>query len=234
MSETILIIEDDEIITELLKDYLELNGFDTICIGDGAEALRFVEALQTNQVSLILLDLMLPNADGFAILEAMGEEREIPVLILSAKTDDMYKLKGFSLGADDYITKPFSSLELVARINAHIKKYKQFAERKRSKPNKQITVRGLTVDSADRRVFVDGNEVTLKQKEYELLLFLLQNPNTVYDKEKLFLNVWGYDAISDATTVTVHIARIRDKIEKNPAKPEYIETVWGAGYRFRI
>ena len=151
---------------------------------------------------------------------------------MSAKDEEMSKIRGFNLGADDYITKPFSMGELVARVNAHMKVYDKF---KNTQPkNRLIQVRGLSIDEADRRVYVNGEEVSLKQKEFDLLLFLVKNPNRVYDKETLFERVWGYDAMSDASTVTVHIARIREKTEENPSKPQYIETVWGAGYRFKV
>ncbi len=227
MADTVLIIEDDESIAELLRDYLELSGYSVIHAASGSVGMQ---RIKDSQPDLILLDLMLPEVDGFSILSFMGENKEIPVIIVSAKSDDMYKVKGFNLGADDYIVKPFSPAELVARVSRNIKTYKQFSQPQR----KQITVGGLSIDELGRRVYVDGSEVSLTQKEFDLLLFLIQNPNTVFDKERIFEKVWGYDALSDATTVTVHIARIRDKIERTPDKPQYIETVWGAGYRFKV
>lgn len=227
----ILIVEDDKSIAELQQDYLSMSGYEVECAFDGNEGLR---KIAEGQYDLIILDLMLPGRDGFTILKEISDTKEIPVLIVSAKDEEIYKIKGLNLGADDYITKPFSMGELVARVNAHLKTYERFMGRGEAHKNKTITVRGLTIDKDGMRVFVNGEEVTLKQKEFELLLFLAENPNRVYDKETLFERVWGYDALSDASTVTVHIARIRDKIEENPAKSQYIETVWGAGYRFKI
>lgn len=227
----ILIVEDDKSIAELQQDYLVMSGYEVECAYDGNEGLR---KITEGSYDLILLDLMLPGRDGFSILREIAEKKEIPVLIVSAKDEEIYKIKGLNLGADDYITKPFSMGELVARVNAHLKTYEKFQNRSAVPKNRMLTIRGLTIDKDGMRVFVNGNEVVLKQKEFELLLFLAENPNRVYDKETLFERVWGYDALSDASTVTVHIARIREKTEENPSKPQYIETVWGAGYRFKI
>ena len=174
---------------------------------------------------------MIPGISGFDILQKIADDKKIPVIIVSARDEEISKIKGLNMGADDYITKPFGMGEFVARVNSHLKTYEKFGEK--TKRDKKITVRGLTLDEDDRRVYVDGTEVPLKQKEFELLSFLMRNPNRVYSKEDLFERVWGYDALSDSSTVTVHIARIREKIEQNPAKPEYIMTVWGAGYRFK-
>lgn len=226
MKKNILIIEDDASIAELQRDYLEMSDFCVTLARDGDEGLLLLKSMKFD---LVILDIMLPYKDGFEILKEISETKDMPVLIVSAKDDEMYKIKGLNLGADDYITKPFSMGEFVARVNSHLKIYDKFKN-----TSKSIDVRGLSVNPSDRRVFVNGNEVILKQKEFDLLLFLIQHPNHVYDKEALFGFVWGYNAISDATTVTVHIARIREKIEENPAHPTYIETVWGAGYRFKI
>lgn len=225
----ILIVEDDPSISELQKDYLEMSGYEVICAFDGTEGLRLI---QTEPLDLIILDLMLPGKDGFAILHDIAESKEIPVLVVSARDEELQKIKALNLGADDYITKPFGMGELVARVNSHLKIYDRLKQKQPDR--KLLQVRGLTVDIADRRVYVNEQEVTLKQKEFDLLLFLMQNPNRVYSKDAIFERVWGYDALSDASTVTVHVARIRDKIEENPSKPQYIETVWGAGYRFKI
>lgn len=228
----ILIIEDDPSIAELQKDYLEMSGHEIVQSADGTEGLRY---LQREQFDLVLLDLMLPGKNGFEILQEFAKEKEIPILIVSARDEELYKIKGLNLGADDYITKPFGMGELVARVNSHLKNYEKLKQRREEKrANRKICVRGLCVDEDDRRVYVNDKEVMLKQKEFELLLFLMKNPNRVYDKETLFERVWGYDALSDASTVTVHIARIREKTEENPSKPTYIETVWGAGYRFKV
>lgn len=229
MKNRILIIEDDQSIAELQKDYLEMSDCQVTCAFDGEEGLRLI---RTQEFDLIILDLMLPGKDGFEILKEISDTKEIPVLIVSAKGEEIYKIKGLNLGADDYITKPFGMGELVARVNSHLKIYDRLKNKQEKKDT--IEVRGLRIDKSDRRVFVDGEERILKQKEFDLLLFLAMNPNRVFGKETLFERVWGYDALSDASTVTVHIARIREKIEENPSKPQYIETVWGAGYRFKI
>lgn len=229
MKNRILIIEDDQSIAELQKDYLEMSDCQVTCAFDGEEGLRLI---RTQEFDLIILDLMLPGKDGFEILKEISDTKEIPVLIVSAKGEEIYKIKGLNLGADDYITKPFGMGELVARVNSHLKIYERLKNKQEKKDT--IEVRGLKIDKSDRRVFVDGEEKILKQKEFDLLLFLAMNPNRVFGKEMLFERVWGYDALSDASTVTVHIARIREKIEENPSKPQYIETVWGAGYRFKI
>lgn len=221
----ILIIEDDKSIAELQKDYLEMSGYEVDWASTGTEGCF---KISSRSFDLIILDLMLPGKDGFEILKEIADTKEIPVLITSAKTDEIYKIKGLTLGADDYITKPFGMGELVARVNSHIKTYEKFSSRK-----KIIPAGELTVDIQDRRVFVCGNEVFLTQKEFDLLLFLIENPNRVYSKEALFEKVWGYDALSDASTVTVHVARIRDKTAAFSDK-QYIETVWGTGYRFKM
>jgi DNA-binding response OmpR family regulator len=174
---------------------------------------------------------MLPEKNGFDILRDISDLKQIPVLVVSAKSDETYKIKGLNLGADDYITKPFGMGELVARVNSHIKTYEKF---KHSSKKKLISIETLSIDVQDRRVFLDGNEVLLTQKEFDLLLFLAENPNRVFSKDYLFERVWGYDSLSDASTITVHIARIREKVETNSERRQYIETVWGAGYRFRV
>ena len=225
----ILIIEDDLSIAELQKDYLIMSGYKVEIKTDGKEGLKLA---MTEDFDLIILDLMLPGTDGFSILRELEDKKRVPVLIVSAHSEEMYKIKGLNLGADDYITKPFSTGELVARVNSHIKKYEKLKTDFDPKV-KLLKIRSLTIDETDMRVFVEDMEITLKQKEFELLLFLAKNPNRVYNKEILFERVWGYDALSDASTVTVHIARIREKLEEDSANPQYIETVWGAGYRFR-
>jgi DNA-binding response OmpR family regulator len=228
----ILIVEDDASIAQLQKDYLELSGFSVRIVESGTDALA---ALADDSFDLVILDIMLPGVDGFEVLRSIREKEDIPVLIVSARSEDIYKLNGFGLGADDYITKPFSSAELVARVKAHLNKVERMKDRfGKADGGEQIRVRGLAVDKAARRVFVNGREVAMAQKEFDLLLFLLQNANRVFSKEELFERIWGMDALGDASTVTVHIARIREKIEDNPSKPQYIGTVWGAGYRFIV
>lgn len=224
----ILIIEDDKSISELQKDYLEMSGYEVLCAFDGNAGLDYIK---NESFDLIILDLMLPQKDGFDILKEISDSKRIPVLIVSAKSEETYKVKGLNLGADDYITKPFGMGELVARVNSHIKTYEKFTNEAK---NKLILAGTLSIDKQDRRVFVEENEAFLTQKEFDLLLFLVENPNRVFSKEELFEKIWGYDALSDASTVTVHIARVREKIETNPERHKYVETVWGLGYRFKI
>ena len=224
----ILIIEDDESIAEIQKDYLEMSGYSVDCAYDGESG---IQKYISGQYSLIILDLMIPKMSGFEILEKIAEKKKIPVIIVSARDEEFSKIKGLNLGADDYITKPFGMGELLARVNSHIKTYGKFSTA--ASKDRLLEVGNLKINEPDRRVYIDGKEVILKQKEFDLLLFMMKNPNRVFSKDELFERVWGFDALSDTTTVTVHIARIREKIEKNPAKPEYIMTVWGSGYRFR-
>lgn len=224
----ILIIEDDESISELQKDYLEMSGYEVVCVFDGETGLDYIK---NQSFDLIILDLMLPKRDGFDILKNVSDSKQIPILIVSAKSDETYIIKGLNLGANDYITKPFGMGELVARVNSHLKTYDRFNNNSKKK---LIAVGALSIDKEDRRVFVEESEVFLTQKEFDLLLFLVENPNRVFSKEELFERVWGYDALSDTTTITVHIARIREKIEIKSKGLQYLETVWGAGYRFKI
>ena len=233
MKKTILIIEDDSSIAELQKDYLEVAGFDVRVCSNGLEGLK---TLQENEVDLLILDIMLPEMDGLEILRSMKEDKDIPVLLVSAKKEEIDKIKGLSLGADDYITKPFSPGELVARVKTHLENYERLKHRfsERVKKGNTLTIRGLKIEKDSHRVFVLGQEVNLAQKEFGLLLYLAQNPNRVFGREELFERVWGLDAMGDSATVTVHIARVREKIESDPSNPQYVETVWGAGYRFRV
>lgn len=229
----ILIVEDDSSIAELQKDYLEVAGFDVSVCTDGVNGLH---SIQNNAYDLIILDIMLPGLDGLEILRSIKDDKDIPVLLVSAKREEIDKIKGLSLGADDYITKPFSPGELVARVKAHIDNYERLKQRFNEgiKKRTTLTIRGLKVDKDSRRVFVNGHEVNLAQKEFDLLLYLAQNPNRVFGRDEIFERIWGLEALGDSATVTVHIARIREKIESDPSKPQYIETVWGAGYRFRV
>lgn len=229
----ILIIEDDSSIAELQKDYLEVAGFEVKVCADGSEGLKDI---RENDYDLLILDIMLPSMDGLDILRSIKDEKEIPVLLVSAKKEEIDKIKGLSLGADDYITKPFSPGELVARVKAHLDNYERLKQKfsKSVKNNKALTIRGLRIEKEARRVYINDQEVNLAQKEFDLLNFLAQNPNRVFCRDELFERLWGLDALGDSATVTVHIARVRDKIESNPSNPQYIETVWGAGYRFRV
>ena len=224
----ILIIEDEESIAELEKDYLELSGFEVEIENDGAEGLK--KALG-EEFDLFILDLMLPGVDGFEICRKVREVKNTPIIMVSAKKEDIDKIRG--LGADDYITKPFSPSEMVARVKAHLARYERLIGS--SMPdNEIIEIRGLKIDKTARRVWVNGEEKNFTTKEFDLLTFLAQNPNHVYTKEELFNKIWDMESIGDIATVTVHIKKIREKIEFNTAKPQYIETIWGVGYRFKV
>ena len=226
----ILIIEDEESIAELEKDYLELSGFEVEIENDGAEGLK--KALG-EEFDLIILDLMLPGVDGFEICRKVREVKNTPIIMVSAKKEDIDKIRGLGLGADDYITKPFSPSEMVARVKAHLARYERLIGS--SMPdNEIIEIRGLKIDKTARRVWVNGEEKNFTTKEFDLLTFLAQNPNHVYTKEELFNKIWDMESIGDIATVTVHIKKIREKIEFNTAKPQYIETIWGVGYRFKV
>lgn len=225
----ILIIEDEESIAELEKDYLELSGFEVEIENDGAEGLK--KAL-SEEFDLFILDLMLPGVDGFEICRKVREVKNTPIIMVSAKKEDIDKIRGLGLGADDYITKPFSPSEMVARVKAHLARYERLIGS--SMPdNEIIEIRGLKIDKTARRVWVNGEEKNFTTKEFDLLTFLAQNPNHVYTKEELFNKIWDMESIGDIATVTVHIKKIREKIEFNTAKPQYIETIWGVGYRFK-
>ncbi|TVY02923.1 response regulator transcription factor [Paenibacillus cremeus] len=227
---SILIIEDEQIIAELERDYLTINGFEVDIALDGAQGLAMG---LTGDYSLILLDLMLPHVNGFDICKKIREKRDIPILMVTAKKEDIDIIRGLGLGADDYITKPFKPLELVARVKAHLSRYERLIGSK--EPSKDlIVVRGLVMDVAARRVFVDDREVSLTTKEFDLLHYLATHPNRVLSKDQLFEKLWGMDAHGDTQTVTVHIWKLREKIEVDTNNPQYIDTIWGAGYRFRV
>ena len=202
----ILIIEDDKSIAEIQKDYLEMSGYSVSVVHDGKSGL---EELSNNYYDLAVLDLMLPGVDGMEILRVLGEKKEFPIIVLSARDEERYKVKALNLGADDYITKPFSMGEFVARVKGHLKLYDKL--KGTSKKQKELNIRSLRILPDDRRVYLNDNELILTQKEFEILLFLSQNPNRVFSKEQLFERIWGLDALSDASTVTVHISKIRDK-----------------------
>ena len=227
----ILIIEDDLSIAELENDYLTMSGFECDIATDGNSGL---EKARSGDYALIIVDIMLPGRDGFSICKEIRAESDVPIIFLSAKSDEIDKVRGLGLGADDYMTKPFSPSELVARVKSHIARYEKLtAAANKAKPD-VLTIGGLKIDKNSHRVYVDDNEVAMPVKEYELLLFLAENPNIVFNKERLFDRIWGMDAMGDVSTVTVHIQRIRDKIDKNRSGNKFIETVWGAGYRFRV
>lgn len=226
----ILIIEDEEAIADLEKDYLELSDFEVEIEHTGDEGLQ--KALKED-FDLIILDLMLPGMDGFEVCKKIREEKNIPILMVSAKKDDIDKIRGLGLGADDYMTKPFSPSELVARVKAHMARYDRLVG-STQKTNDIVEIRGIRIDKTARRVYVDGEEKTFTTKEFDLLTFLAENPNHVFTKEELFREIWDIDSIGDIATVTVHIKKIREKIEFDTAKPQYIETIWGVGYRFKV
>ena len=226
----ILIVEDEEAIADLEKDYLELSGFDVEIENDGTSGM---ERALNEDFDMFILDLMLPGTDGFEICRKIREKKNTPVLMVSAKKDDIDKIRGLGLGADDYITKPFSPSELVARVKAHLARYERLIGSTAQK-NDIIEIRGIRIDKTARRVWVNEEEKQFTTKEFDLLTFLAENPNRVFTKEELFREIWDMESIGDIATVTVHIKKIREKIEKNTAKPQYIETIWGVGYRFKI
>lgn len=226
----ILIIEDEEAIAELEKDYLELSGFTVEIENRGDIGLK--KALE-GDFNLFILDLMLPGMDGFEICRKIREVKNTPVILVSAKKDDIDKIRGLGLGADDYITKPFSPSEMVARVKAHLARYERLIGSNMPE-NDIIEIRGIKIDKTARRVWVNGEEKQFTTKEFDLLTFLAQNPNRVFTKDELFSKIWDMESIGDIATVTVHIKKIREKIEFNTSKPQYIETIWGVGYRFKV
>ena len=225
----ILIIEDDVAIAEIERDYLELAGFAVEIAADGNVGL---ERGLSGEHSLILLDLMLPGMDGFAICRALREQIDVPILMVTARQEDIDKIRGLGLGADDYIEKPFSPSVLVARVKAHLARYRRLTGSERT--SGEIQIGGIRLNEETHRVYVDGREVELTNKEYELLLFFMLNVDVVFSREQLYERIWGWDAMGDSATVAVHINRLRKKIEQDPANPRYIVSVWGAGYRFNL
>lgn len=226
----ILIIEDESSIAELEKDYLELSGFEVDICNDGLEG--YAKAMD-EEYDLFILDLMLPGMDGFDICKHIRESKNTPIIMVSAKKDDIDKIRGLGLGADDYMTKPFSPSELVARVKAHLSRYERLIGSTKVE-NEIIEIRGLKIDKTARRVFVNGEEKNFTTKEFDVLLFLAENPNRVFTKEELFNKIWDMESIGDIATVTVHIKKIREKLEFDTSKPQYIETIWGVGYRFKV
>ena len=226
----ILIIEDESTIAELEKDYLELSGFEVTVCNDGQAGLDY--ALK-QEVDLIILDLMLPTVDGFEICKQVRENKNTPIIMVSAKKEDIDKIRGLGLGADDYMTKPFSPSELVARVKAHLARYERLVG-SAIEENKIVEIRGIKIDTTARRVWINGEEKTFTTKEFDLLTFLASHPNRVYTKDELFSEIWDMESIGDIATVTVHIKKIREKIEFDTSKPQYIETIWGVGYRFKV
>jgi DNA-binding response OmpR family regulator len=226
----ILIVEDEVAIADLEKDYLELSGFEVEVANDGRTGL---ERGLHEDFDLLILDLMLPEVDGFEICKQIREQKNTPILMVSAKKDDIDKIRGLGLGADDYVTKPFSPSELVARVKAHLARYERLIGSNLPQ-NDIVEIRGLRIDKTARRVWVNGEEKQFTTKEFDLLTFLAQNPNHVFSKDELFREIWDMESVGDIATVTVHIKKIREKIEMNTNKPQYIETIWGVGYRFKL
>lgn len=225
----VLIVEDEDAIAEIERDYLELSGFDVTLASDGKEGLDI--ALKED-FDIIILDIMLPGMDGFDICKEIRKEKDIPIIMVSAKKEDIDKIRGLGIGADDYMTKPFSPSELVARVKAHLARYERLLTNNKPE-NEIIEIRGIKIDKTARRVFVNGEEKSFTTKEFDLLTFLAEHPNHVYKKEELFREIWDMDSIGDIATVTVHIKKIREKIEADTSNPQYIETIWGVGYRFK-
>ena len=226
----ILIVEDEVAIADLEKDYLELSGFDVEVANDGL--IGYQKAMEEDY-NLVILDLMLPGMDGFEICRKLREEKNTPIIMVSAKKDDIDKIRGLGLGADDYMTKPFSPSELVARVKAHLSRYERLIG-SAAEVNKVIEIRGLKIDTTARRVWVNGQEKAFTTKEFDLITFLASHPNHVYTKDELFSEIWDMESIGDIATVTVHIKKIREKIEMDTSNPQYIETIWGVGYRFKM
>ncbi|MRG85097.1 response regulator transcription factor [Salinibacillus xinjiangensis] len=228
MSKKIVIIEDDQSIAELERDFLEIENFHVDIFSDGDSGLQ---AVMRNHYDLILLDLMLPSMNGFDLCKKIRHKSNIPILMVTAKNEDVDKVRGFGLGADDYIVKPFSPTELVARVKAHLTRYDRLIHQ--DTPKEEMHIRGLHLNTLSRQAFINGKEVELTTKEFDLLVFFAQHPNQVFSKEHLFEKIWGLDSMGDHATVAVHVKKIRKKIEEDTNNPQYILTVWGSGYRFK-
>lgn len=226
----VLIVEDEEAIAEIEKDYLELSDFEVVIKSDGIQGL---ETALKEEFDIMILDVMLPGIDGYEICRQVREAKNTPIIMVSAKKEDIDKIRGLGVGADDYMTKPFSPSELVARVKAHLSRYERLVSSAKQE-NDVIEIRGIKIDKTARRVFVNGEEKIFTTKEFDLLTFLAQNPNHVFTKDELFKEIWDMDSIGDIATVTVHIKKIREKIEFDTSKPQYIETIWGVGYRFKV
>lgn len=227
----VLIIEDELAIAELEKDYLELSDFEVVIEQNGSKG---CERALEEDFDIFVLDLMLPDMDGFEICKWIREVKNTPILMVSAKKEDIDKIRGLGLGADDYITKPFSPSELVARVKAHLARYDRLVGSSQQTQSDLFEIRDIKIDKTARRVWVRGEETQFTTKEFELLTFLAEHPNHVFSKQELFKEIWDMDSVGDIATVTVHIKKIREKVELNTNKPQYIETIWGVGYRFKV
>ncbi|MCQ2542763.1 MAG: response regulator transcription factor [Lachnospiraceae bacterium] len=227
----LLIVEDELAIAELEKDYLEMNNYQVDVALNGKDGLKMAVE---GEYDLVILDLMLPEVDGQTVCREIRKVKDIPIIVVSARKEDWDKVQMLGIGADDYMTKPFSPSELVARVKAHLSRYNRLVGNFKTE-NEIVEIRGLKIDKVARRVFLDSVEKTFTSKEYELLLFLAENPNRVFGKEELFKEIWKAEpAGTDIATVTVHIKKIREKVEKDSSHPLYIETIWGVGYRFKM
>lgn len=227
----ILIVEDELAIAELQRDYFALHGYEVdICLS-GTEGLQ---RAREGGYDLMILDLQLPGIDGFELCKQIREICDVPILIVSAKKEEVDKIRGFGLGADDFVTKPFSPSELVARAKAHLSRYQRLVGSSKKESTEEIRIRELTIDKVSRRVYVHGREVAFTVREFDLLVFFALHPNRVFSKEELFERIWGLESMGDIATVTVHVRRVREKIETDPSNPQFIETIWGAGYRFTV
>ena len=227
----VLIVEDDRLIAELERDYLEAAGFSVKIMADGTGV---VEEMKKETYSAVILDVMLPGKNGFDICREARKEMNIPIIMVTAKKEDIDKIRGLGLGADDYMIKPFSPAELVARVKSHIQIHSMLLAQKRKEEEKGMEIGPLKILPRERRIFVCGKEIFLSNKEFDLLLFLAENPNIVFSKDTLFERIWGLDAVGNTATVTVHINRLREKLESGPVPVSFIQTVWGAGYRFKV
>ena len=227
----VLIVEDDELIAELERDYLEAGGFDVELVFDGNEGMKRATA---GDWDALILDVMLPGRNGFEVCREVRKNLDLPVLMVTAKKEDVDKIRGLGLGADDYLVKPFSPAELVARVKSHIQIHNRLLENRTQERDNELAIKNLKILPKARRVYLDEEEMNLANKEFELLLFLAENPNIVFSKDTLFDRIWGMDSVGSTATVTVHVNRLREKLEKEEETPQFIETVWGAGYRFKV
>lgn len=226
----ILIVEDDVSIGEVEKDYLEISGFEVEVSTDGIQGR---DKAINEEFDLVILDVMLPGVDGFQICKDIRKEKDIPIIMVTARTEEIDKLRGLGLGIDDYVTKPFSPNELIARVKAHLTRYENLKSTSQGEKSDIVKRRGLSINTQSRQVFVNGKEVDLTVKEYDLLLLLASTPNKVFSKEEIFSKVWGFNSENDIPTITVHVRKLREKIEFDPSNPDYIMTVWGIGYKFK-
>ncbi|NLN41427.1 MAG: response regulator transcription factor [Clostridiales bacterium] len=227
MKDKILVVDDEKEIAELVRDYLEAAGYQVILAFDGQEA---IESWNEHKPDMAILDIMLPKIDGMEVCKSIREESDIPILMLSAKKSEEDKIRGLGLGADDYITKPFSPKEMVARVQAHFRRYYQLSQTADKKD--RLDFKDLIIDISSHSVKVRGKEVFLSAKEFEVLKFFAMNPNKVLTRDEIFDHVWGYQGYGDINTVAVHVRKLREKLEEDPSNPVYIQTIWGVGYKF--